>query len=252
MKRLFFLVSILLIIGAVSCNKENTVRGETQTRKEASKTLNNNFQGVVLSTQDASRYTYIEYKTPDGRVMWAAVLKTDLKKGDRITLLNPQPMRNFESKSLKKHFDVIYFAEGVRVNGKSTAMNPHNSMKMPDDGFHKGKNPHISQDIAKIDTSNVKKLEGGLTIADILKNPEKYNGKIVKFRGVVVKFLPDIMKTNWAHLKDSSTDKDITITTNERLKVGEIVSIEGKLEINKDFGYGYFYPVIIENAKRIK
>ncbi len=253
MKRLMILICGILLLTSYSCkgsdNKETKKKGAVSKEKQ----LADDFSGVVLSTMDASRYTYIQYKTRDGKVLWGAVLKTKLNKGDRIRLIKAQPMMNFESKSLNKHFDLIYFAEGVEINGKINSSNPHKmAMKMPEDGFHSGKNPHISQDIADIDASKVKKLSGGVTIKEILDNPQKFNGKTVKLRGVVVKFLPDIMKTNWAHLKDASTDKDITITTDEKFKVGDVVEIEGKVVTDKDFGFGYYYKVLIEKGKRIK
>ena len=257
MKRLLVLVIIALLLGVIACNnkerKTESVKKIHVSENQTVNNTNNDFEGVVLSTQDASRYTYIEYKTADGRVLWAAVLKTKLNKGDKIKLINAQPMMNFESKSLNKHFDKIYFAEGVIINGKSNSSNPHKmEMKMPEDGIHSGKNPHISQDIARVDTSKVKKLNGGVTIKEILENPANYKGKTVKLRAVVVKFLPDIMKMNWVHLKDASTDKDITMTTKEKFKVGDVVKIEGTIAVDKDFGFGYYYKVLIENGKRIK
>ncbi len=253
MKKLLVLVAIVSLVGVVACNKKE---GKTESSKKApvskQQVANSDFEGVVLSTQDASRYTYIEYKTPDGRVLWAAVLQTKLNKGDKIKLINAQPMMNFESKSLNKHFDKIYFAEGIEINGKPNS-NPHKmEMAMPEDGIHSGKNPHISQDIANVDTSKVKKLENGVTIKDILDNSKNFNGKTVKLRAVVVKFLPDIMKMNWVHLKDASTDKDITMTTKEKFKVGETVEVQGVVGVDKDFGFGYYYKVLIENGKRIK
>ncbi|WP_201328830.1 hypothetical protein [Thermotomaculum hydrothermale] len=256
MKKILSLIAIILVSTVVSCSSRDNKVVKTNSTKEtkaAVNTTNTDFEGVVLSTADASRYTYIKYKTPEGKTLWAAVLKTKINKGDKIKLIAAQPMMNFESKSLKKHFDLIYFAEGIEVNGKVIGENTKKmEMKMPEDGIHSGKNPHISQDIAKIDTSKIKKLKGGVTVKEILENAEKFKGKTVKFRGVVVKFLPNIMKKNWIHLKDASTDKDITATTNETFKVGETVAIEGKVITDKDFGFGYYYKVLIEDAKRIK
>ena len=245
MKKIVFLFAIILLFSSVSCNKKSAENKEGK----AQLPIASSFEGEVISTKDASRYTYIQYKTDDRRILWAAVLKTKLNKGDRIKLINPQVMKNFTSKTLNKTFDLIYFAEGVEINGKTKG---ENRGKMPEDGFHGGKNPHINQDIAKVDTSGIKKLKGGVSIKEIYDNPEKFKGKVIKLRAIVVKFLPSIMKKNWVHLKDASSEKDITATTDENFKVGEVVEIEGKLETKKDFGYGYFYDVLIENAKRLK
>ena len=33
-----------------------------------------------------------------------------------------------------------------------------------------------------------------------------------------------------------------------RFKVGDVVTVEGKVTLDKDFGHGYFYEIIIEEA----
>ena len=45
---------------------------------------------------------------------------------------------------------------------------------------------------------------------------------------------------------------DITITTRSEVQINDIVTLEGKVTLNKDFGAGYIYDVIIENATLIK
>jgi hypothetical protein len=62
------------------------------------------------------------------------------------------------------------------------------------------------------------------------------------------------MKTNWVHIQDGTrTDNsfDLTITTNDVTKVGDVVTFEGTVTLKKDFGAGYFYEVIVENGKLI-
>ena len=71
-------------------------------------------------------------------------------------------------------------------------------------------------------------------------------------RGQVTKYNAKIMGKNWLHIKDSSTAKDLTVTTKAKAAIGDVVVIEGKLELNKDYGYGYVYPVILEDASIIK
>jgi hypothetical protein len=58
-----------------------------------------------------------------------------------------------------------------------------------------------------------------------------------------------IMGRNWVHIQDESgAEFDLTITTNEQIQLGQMVNMEGVLAVNKDFGAGYFYKVIVENA----
>jgi hypothetical protein len=57
------------------------------------------------------------------------------------------------------------------------------------------------------------------------------------------------MGKNWIHIKDNSSPEDLTVTTADTVTVGDIVIIKGTLEVDKDYNYGYFYPVILEDAK---
>lgn len=82
-----------------------------------------------------------------------------------------------------------------------------------------------------------------------------YNGKIVKVRGKVIKINSKIMRKNWIHIQDgtSSNDNfDLTITTDELANIGNVVTFEGKISTNKDFGYGYSYKLIMEDAMLLK
>jgi hypothetical protein len=60
------------------------------------------------------------------------------------------------------------------------------------------------------------------------------------------------MKTNWVHIQDGTNNDgsfDLTITTDEVTKVGDVVTFEGVVAVKKDFGAGYYYEVIVEKAK---
>ena len=79
-------------------------------------------------------------------------------------------------------------------------------------------------------------------------------GQTVTIRGVVVKYNAGVMGKNWLHLQDGSGDagqstNDITVTTMDDAANGETVTIWGTVRTNKDFGAGYTYPVIVEDAK---
>ena len=71
-------------------------------------------------------------------------------------------------------------------------------------------------------------------------------------RGQVTKFTANVMDKNWLHIRDSSTLDDLTITTDSTAAIDAVVVIEGKLALNKDFGYGYVYPLIVEDASVTK
>ena len=94
---------------------------------------------------------------------------------------------------------------------------------------------------------------GGLSIADVWAKSEALSGKTVVVRGTVVKYNAAIMGVNWLHLQDgsgSADDKtnDLTMTTSDNAKVGDVVTVTGTLATKKDFGAGYAYDAIIEKA----
>ena len=63
------------------------------------------------------------------------------------------------------------------------------------------------------------------------------------------------MGKNWVHIQDGTDYKDgfdLTVTTNNTVAVGEIVTFEGKIALDKDFGYGYSYSVIMEEGKTVE
>ena len=61
------------------------------------------------------------------------------------------------------------------------------------------------------------------------------------------------MGRNWVHLQDGTGDADnydLTVTTNDDASVGDVATFEGTIALKKDFGSGYFYEVIMEQAKK--
>ncbi len=101
------------------------------------------------------------------------------------------------------------------------------------------------------------KGENAYTVAEIFAKNKELNGKMVRVRGKVVRYHAAIMGRNWIHIQDGTGDPlknthDLVATSSETAKVGEVITVEGKLAANKDFGAGYTYSAIIEGAKLIK
>jgi len=72
-------------------------------------------KGKVISTMDAAGYTYVEVEE-NGQKLWVAVMQTKVKVGDIVEFPDSPPMVNFQSKSLKRTFDKIIFAPGLRID----------------------------------------------------------------------------------------------------------------------------------------
>jgi len=102
---------------------------------------------------------------------------------------------------------------------------------------------------------NVEPAEGGITVAELFKNKNNYSGKIVKIKGKVTKVNEGIMGKNWIHLQDGTEfegEFDLTSTSDLLPEVETIITLEGTVSLDKDFGYGYTYKVMLEEAKIIK
>ncbi|MCX6281336.1 MAG: GW dipeptide domain-containing protein [Bacteroidetes bacterium] len=194
-----------------------------------------------------SAYTYVRVSA-DSRDYWAAVAKMDITVGNTYYWSVGSEMRDFTSKELKRTFRSIFFIQDFSsepILAENQVPANHQAGQMNQSG-PAGKVPAIEHK-----GISVPKLAGGVTIAELYAGRKTFAGKTVKIRGEVVKFSPGIMDKNWVHLQDGSKDGenfDLTITTQDSVKVGETLVFEGKVILDKDFGAGYFYELLLEDA----
>jgi hypothetical protein len=230
-------------------------------------------RGKVLERVDAPPYSYLKLATGSGEV-WAAVPQTTTATGTEVGVANPMPMKDFESKTLNRKFDVVYFGTLAGEAGAPAApraapgampaapgaMAPAPA-GMPTESPAQMAAQHqaaaAGPDDVKI--AKVAKASGpeGRTVAELFAERASLKEKKVAVKGQVVKFSPGIMGKNWIHLRDGSgshekRDNDVTVTTQDDVKVGDVVTVRGTLRLERDFGAGYAYPVIIEEAKVTK
>lgn len=96
--------------------------------------------------------------------------------------------------------------------------------------------------------------DGCTSISSLLSNKQSFSGKVIRVKGQVTKFNPEIMGKNWVHIQDGSEFQggfDLTITTDKKVSLGDTVTFEGKIVLDKDFGYGYFYNILMEEGKPV-
>ncbi len=101
----------------------------------------------------------------------------------------------------------------------------------------------------------IEPVQGGVTLAELFTNKKDYSGKTVKIKGKVTKVNPEIMGKNWIHIQDGTMSDgqfDLTITSDFVPEIGSILTLEGKIALDKDFGYGYTYQVLMEEAKIVQ
>ena len=106
---------------------------------------------------------------------------------------------------------------------------------------------------AEVDLAGIAQAEGGKTVAGVFADKDALAGQKVTVRGKVVKVNAGILGTNWLHVRDGSGGEgtnDLTVTTAGTVpNVGDTVLLTGTVALNKDFGMGYAYDVIVEEAE---
>jgi hypothetical protein len=237
--------------------------------------------GKVLERLDVPKYTYLRLATAAGET-WAAVSSANVKVGDAVRVINAQLMTEFASATLKRKFARIYFgalAEGSKAAAPDVDLSqflepeyegdPHAGVPgappipagaVADEGANPhgtaaGANPHSGTAVASdtVVVGHVVKAEGknGRTVAELFAQRRTLKDHSVRVRGVVVKLISAVLDRSFVHLRDGSENaevKDLVVTTHATPAVGDHVLFEGKVTTDKDFGAGYVYPVLLEDA----
>ena len=112
--------------------------------------------------------------------------------------------------------------------------------------------PAPTEAAASVDLTGIAKAEGGRTVAELYAAKDQLEGETVAIRGKVVMVNAGIMGKNWLHVRDGSGEEgtnDLTVTTIGAVPaVGDTVLVSGAVGLNRDFGMGYTYPLILEDA----
>ena len=74
--------------------------------------------GMVAETMSSGGYTYIKLDLGQGPV-WVAAPEFKVSTGQTVSVPGGMPMHNFQSKTLNRTFDVVYFVSAVQVQGTS-------------------------------------------------------------------------------------------------------------------------------------
>ncbi len=169
---------------------------------------------------DSRLYLRIE----EGRFdFWVAVSEMAVSAGDHVLMGKGPERRQFLSQDLGRRFEVMTFIEDIRV---VTLAQSHAAIRLVPP-------------------------PGGVSISDVFEQRLALAGQEVVVRGRVVKANKGIFGTNWYHLVDGTGGEgsdDLTVTSSADVKVGDLVVARGVLTADKDLGFGYFYPAIIEGA----
>jgi hypothetical protein len=202
--------------------------------------VSSSHSGKVTETMNSGGYTYVCIVN-NGVKTWFAIPETKVSIGQEMSFRPGGEMLNFKSKSLNRTFDRIIFSSGpVRDQGDLLGRKSMGSKKTV---------------ISSNEKIKVKKASGsdGYTVAEIYTQRTRLDKKQVSVRGKVVKVSAGIMGKNWVHIQDGTGDQsggsnNLIVTTQDLPSVGDIVTAQGTIYKDKDFGSGYKYGVIMEEA----
>lgn len=234
MRNILSFIAIIVIVASCDTSKKPDANQQSNIHKVTAE--------EVLQVNG---YTYIRV-LEDGKEKWLAGPTAAVETGKEFYYGNSMEMKNFESKELDRSFEKIYFVDRISDNPvalNQATQNPHGQST-----------PQISESPKPVIEKNevmVDAISDGISIAELFENKKKYEGKIVKIKGKVTKYNPAIMNVNWLHMQDGTDfngEFDLTVTTLDEVEVDDIVTVQGKVTLNKDYGAGYFYDVIIEEA----
>ena len=197
---------------------------------------------VVDEVLQVVGYTYLNV-TEDKRKTWLAIPTIKAAQGDRFYYNGGLEMTDFFSKELNRTFKNVIFLESI--SKEPTAI--------INEGMLNSK--HVAEVKTEKINISIDPCKGCLTVGKLLETRTDYSGRNIKIKGRVTKFNPAIMGKNWIHIQDGTEFNggfDLTITTDSQLAIGDTATFEGKITLKKDFGYGYFYEVIMEDGKLVR
>ena len=218
---------------------------EMKVEKAGASLHSSSWSGKVVETMNAGGYTYVSLEK-DGKKTWIAIPVTEIKVGQEVTYQPGAEMRNFTSKTLNRTFESIIFSPGL-------ASQPGSVVVSKPSGSQHGDNKAVAK--KSTEKISVGKASGpdAYTVGEVHENIATLNEKTAVVKGKVVKVSQGIMGKNWIHLKDGTGDdasqtNKLIATSQDLPAVGDIVTMKGTIYKDKDFGAGYKYAVIMENA----
>ena len=198
----------------------------------------------VVETMSSAGYTYIRVEE-DGVNYWIALPQTEVSVGEQISFYEQMLMEGFTSRSLNRTFDRILFVEAINKGSEL----PTQAKASPSPNKQT-----LEQHFAPQQTKELGKPVGQFSIREIFEKKTELNGKVIEVKGKIVKISQQIMGRDWVHIEDGTgtalekNNKLIFRSLRAGATIDDEVVAKGVLFTDKDFGYGYYYPVIVEDA----
>ncbi len=211
------------------------------------------YYGKILSIDNAGAYKYLKINE-DGKELWVAIANAPVKVGDKIGYDKMTVMKDFKSKSLKKTFKEVIFASDVYLPEKNKGIKDLQDMLGLSTANKNTPKKVEKKTVTEKPAKPFVKKEF-YTVEEVFMWKNELKDSTIKVKGKVQKISRQIMKVDWVHIGDGTGDStkknnDIVFTTKTMtFKSGSEVIASGKLILDKDFGYGYFYDVIVQDSE---
>lgn len=194
---------------------------------------------TVKEVLPTTKYVYLLVEE-DGNEFWISTSKFEVKPGEVYFYRDGLLKNNFHSTEHNRTFEKLYLVSQLVKADHGNASGG---------GMEQGGT--TVQSDTPVQPKNVV-VPGSIRISDLVANAKKYEGKEIQVSGVITKVNAKIMSRNWLHIKDGSKDDyDLVVTTSQGIPEGHTVTLKGKVSLNKDFGAGYKYELIVEDAQLV-
>lgn len=272
-------LSLLLSAPLLAATQEQPAKPHSEAAPSASVLDGSALQGTIVETMDAAGYTYLLLDRTADKI-WVAIPKTPVKTGQVVTCAPGMTMNQFASKTLERTFDTIVFSPGLQDTAQapapqekiastvqqqpadfSAALQAERSSAPaaagPAGGIPAGMEQSTGSIGAIVPSAEVSVIKAtgpnSYSVGECFEQAKELNTKTVRVRGKVMKISRMIMGKNWLHIQDGTGNPlknmhDLVVTTQSDPGEGTVVTVEGILSANRDFGAGYTYAVIIEDA----
>jgi hypothetical protein len=214
--------------GGFSFKEAEGQAGATASSPQPTRTI------VVKEVLNTDRYSYLR-ATEGTEEFWVAISKRDIKVGGTYVFQGGLLKKNFFSQEFQRAFETLYLVSNLSEQGGG-------SESELDAGL-------AQMGAANLEVGKITWAAGAVKLSELFSNKSKYANKQILVTGKCIKVNPMIMNRNWIHLQDGTGEKlDLTVTTTENIPLGAVVTLKGTIALDKDFGAGYRYDIIMEGA----
>lgn len=223
---------LFYILSMTSCEESSSleqvkIKKSTIFEKAQNGIITEKQKVLIIEHIAGKRYSYVKVKSGTS-TYWLATMLGDFKEGQNYYYTEGIEKTQYLSTELNRTFDRIVLVTQLFSNSNQQVQTIQN-------------------------TGPVALKSGSISIKSLIAKSGELNGKRIQLTARIVKVNAAILDRNWYHIQDGTLNGyDLVFTSTEEFPVGHVVTITGVLSTNKDFGAGYKYEIIVENATSIK